>query len=212
MTAPLQIVWDWNGTLLDDAQACINALNVFLRERNLMPLDLDRYRRTFGFPVRAFYGTLGIVVDDAAWDQLAVAFHRRYHREPVAIHPEVPQTLAWLRDRGVTQSILSACEQSLLVSQIAAHGLTEYFQQVQGTDNFDGRSKIEVGRALFARLGPADGKRLLIGDTLHDAEVADALGCDCLLVAHGHQNPVQLRRAGCPVIDSLAELPEYIER
>jgi phosphoglycolate phosphatase len=202
---PRQIIWDWNGTLLDDAQASINALNSLLRERRLPLLDRKRYRADFGFPVRAFYGAIGITVDDQAWDELAILFHERYRREPAQVSSEARALLGWLQARNVPQAILSACEQRLLDTQVAEQGLAGTFVAVQGTDNFDGRSKIEVGRQLLRRLA-VPGVSLLIGDTLHDAEVADALGCDCVLVACGHQNRERLATAGCPVFDSLAEV------
>ena len=207
MKAPVQIVWDWNGTLLDDAQACINAINALLHERNLPLLDRERYRASFGFPVRDFYRTLGIDVDDQTWDELTVAFHEHYQREPVAIAAHARQTLNWLQTHSIPQSILSACEQSLLNRQVAAHGLAGYFRHVQGTDNLDGRSKIAVGQTLIARLESDRRPPVLIGDTLHDVDVAAALGCDCLLVANGHQSRARLEQAGWPVLDSLLDLP-----
>ena len=103
------------------------------------------------------------------------------------------------------QAILSACEQQLLDTQVAEQGLSDTFVAVQGTDNLDGRAKLDVGRRLMARLA-APGACLLVGDTLHDAEVASALGCACALVACGHQNRARLSQAGCPVFDSLAAL------
>ena len=44
---------------------------------------------------------------------------------------------------------------------------------------------------------------LLIGDTLHDAEVAAAADVDCVLVAHGHQSKERLKQSGAQVVDSL---------
>jgi phosphoglycolate phosphatase len=211
MSLPGQIIWDWNGTLLDDAQACINALNSLLRERSLPLLDHARYRAGFGFPVRAFYRAIGITADDRGWEELAVVFHARYRREPARVPAEARALLDWFRARNVPQAILSACEQRLLDTQVAEQGLSEAFVAVQGTDNLDGRSKIAVGRQLMGRLA-APGACLLIGDTLHDAEVAAALGCDCLLVACGHQNRERLAAAGCPVYDSLADVQSAFAR
>lgn len=205
MNLPRQIIWDWNGTLLDDAQACINALNSLLRERQLPLLDRERYRASFGFPVRAFYRAIGITADDRGWNDLAVVFHARYRREPASVPAEARALLGWLQARNVLQAILSACEQQLLDTQVAEQGLSGTFVAVQGTDNLDGCAKIDVGRRLMARLASPD-VCLLIGDTLHDAEVATALGCACVLVACGHQSRARLAQAGCPVFDSLAAL------
>jgi phosphoglycolate phosphatase len=206
-----QIIWDWNGTLLDDAQACINAINSLLRERGLPLLDRERYRASFGFPVRAFYRSIGITADERGWEKLAVRFHARYRQEPVTVPREARELLDWLHAQSIPQAILSACEQNRLETQVAEHGLSGCFLHIQGTDNLDGRSKIDVGRRLMERISAPAGC-LLIGDTLHDAEVAAALGCACALVACGHQNPKRLARAGCPVFDSLNDLRTALDQ
>lgn len=204
---PAHIVWDWNGTLLDDTQACIAALNTLLRERRLPPLDTRRYRDSFAFPVRDFYRELGIDPEAGDWDALAARFHDLYLEQTMTVPAAAHAAVRFVAAAGLPQSVLSACEQGILERLIARHGLSGCFRHVQGVDNLDGCSKLAAGRALLARLGLAARELLLIGDTLHDAEVAAALGCACLLVANGHQSRARLDTAGCPVISSLSELP-----
>ena len=52
------IIWDWNGTLLDDAWLCVDVMNGMLRERRLPTRTLDQYKEVFDFPVRNYYETL----------------------------------------------------------------------------------------------------------------------------------------------------------
>ena len=210
MKMPAHIVWDWNGTLLDDTEACRSAINLLLRERGLPPVSLAAYRRDFGFPVREFYRRIGIVPDDEDWDALARRFHDLYLPQPVRVVPAAHRVVAGLARANIPQSVLSACEQGLLDAQIALHGFGGYFGWVQGSDNLDGGSKLSAGQVLLERLGMAPDGVLLVGDTLHDAEVACRLGCACLLVADGHQSRERLETAGCPVVDDLAGLRELL--
>ena len=53
---------------------------------------------------------------------------------------------------------------------------------------------------------------VFIGDTLHDAEVAEEIGVDCLLVASGHQHPERLRSAGVPVAEDLGAVLDFLAR
>ena len=75
-----------------------------------------------------------------------------------------------------------------------------------GLDNIYAHSKTELGRAWVAELGIPAGDILLIGDTLHDLEVARELGVDCVLVAAGHHPADRLRRATDRVLDNLRDL------
>jgi len=81
----MHIVWDWNGTLLDDTEACIDALNEMLAKRGLEPITLDFYRRHFAFPVRSFYERIGVKLANEDWDRLAREYHDAYHARPARL-------------------------------------------------------------------------------------------------------------------------------
>jgi phosphoglycolate phosphatase len=53
------IIWDWNGTLLNDVEVAINSINRLLYDRNLVPLTLERYLDVFTFPVQDYYEVIG---------------------------------------------------------------------------------------------------------------------------------------------------------
>ena len=53
---PRCVIWDWNGTLLDDLQLCLRLLNEMLEEDGCPNrYDLAAYREIFGFPVVDYY-------------------------------------------------------------------------------------------------------------------------------------------------------------
>ena len=200
------IIWDWNGTLLDDTLACVNAINTLLSRRGLAGIDMVRYREVFGFPVADFYRRISFPLEREDWDSLAREFHSLFLAEPsVRLHDDARETLERLRRRGLAQSVLSASEQGILDRLIEGFGIRAYFAEVFGVDNCHGVSKMALGVALLRKIGLPPGQVLLVGDTLHDAEVARVLGVRCVLVAQGHQSAARLAQAGVPVYGSLRE-------
>lgn len=205
------IIWDWNGTLLNDVQAGLNAVNLMLAVRNLPTLSLTQYRDVFCFPVRNFYHTVGFRLTDEEWDTLADEFHRNFLSDTtIALHENAGELLSLLSQAGFCHYLLSASKQSILDKMLAEYQLAAFFQQVCGTDNLDGYSKLEVGTKLKAGIGSGYEQLLLIGDSLHDYEVAITLGIDCLLVAQGHQSYQRLQSAGVPLFHNLFELSEWL--
>ena len=81
-----------------------------------------------------------------------------------------------------------------------------YFSVIRGIGNHLGSGKLDVARELIAELNKPLGSLCLIGDTIHDHEVASELGIPCILVAHGHQSYSRLLALGCPVVNDLREL------
>ena len=206
------IIWDWNGTLLDDTQAGVNAVNAMLRARRLPPLDLATYREVFGFPVKSFYRAVGFRLEEENWDAMAREFHDRFLADTtLRLHTHAAHTLTAIQQAGIGQSVLSASEQTILESMLADYDVTRYFNNVCGVDNLYGHSKLELGRLLLRRLNLPQDTVLMIGDSLHDHEVAAALGIPCLLIAQGHQSHARLANSGTPVLHSLAEVTAWMK-
>ena len=208
------IVWDWNGTLLNDVEACVRAANHMLARRSLQPLDTDRYRRIFGFPVRGYYAALGFDLAREDWDALAREFHDHYHAESraVTLRDGIGAFLAEISARDVPMSILSASESSILTRMLREQGIEHHFQHVFGLSNLYAGSKMDLGRKLLDQLAIPPAQVLLVGDTIHDYEVACELECRCVLLAGGHQATDRLQQCGCDVLTSPAALLDVVRR
>jgi phosphoglycolate phosphatase len=184
------ILWDWNGTLLDDVDASIAALNVLLRRRGMPLVDKQGYKRVFMFPVIEYYKKLGFTFDREDFDGVAREFVAEYaiSSRNSALFPDAIEVLEYLNARGYRQSIVSAMPQSSLIAQIDANNVAHYFQDIVGLRDIYATSKIDsaVNYIRSRRLDVRD--LLFIGDTNHDYEVAKSIGCTCMLISSGHQD------------------------
>jgi phosphoglycolate phosphatase len=200
------IIWDWNGTLLDDLELTIDIMNGLLRPRKLPLLDRSRYHALFDFPVRKYYEKLGFDLVGETFEQLSVEFIEAYDRRrwEARLHAGAEDLLRDVLAAGVSQSILSAYRHSTLCEIVEHFGLTSRFVRLNGLDNIYAHSKVELGRAWVAELALAPDQILLVGDTLHDFEVAEALGIDCVLVANGHHPAERLRARTTDVFTTLS--------
>ena len=202
------ILWDWNGTLLDDTEAALATLNEMIAVRGGQPIEMEFYRDHFAFPVRPFYDKIGIVAhDEDEWNGIAREYHEVYGRQPKKLNPLAVTALEMAKEAGCRQSMVSALRQDLLEADMARNGVTKYFERICGSDNLDGASKLDRARVLLRTLSdtvPSDTRFVLIGDALHDKEVADALGIDCILCAQGSHAAWRLR-AVAPTGETLVD-------
>lgn len=206
------IVWDWNGTLLDDVDACITAINRMLSRRNLKQIGRERYRSTFSFPVQDYYRKLGFNLENEDWDLMAREFHSDYDGAARAarLRPDAIATLNHIRSVGTPMSVLSASEISILTRMLERTRIDKYFTNVHGLSDLYAESKLALGHSLMNQLSIDPATVLLVGDTVHDYEVACELACRCILVAGGHQSEPRLKACACTMVDSLGELQEHI--
>lgn len=206
-------IWDWNGTLLDDTWLCVEVLNGLLARRGRAPITEADYRAHFGFPVIHFYEYLGFDTDMDSFEHLSREFIGDYEARWFAecvLHPDAGDTLAALSAQGLTHSVLSAAKQEALDAGIAHYGLRRHFTGLVGTDNIRAEGKVARGRHWIGQLPWRPEEIVMIGDTLHDFEVAEAIGTDCILMAHGHHTPERLAATGKRVVHSLRELVEVL--
>lgn len=202
------VIWDWNGTLLDDLDFSIGVVNAMLRRRGLPEMDRARYHAAFDFPVRTYYERIGFDVAQGSFEQLSAEFISAYDagRFSTRLHASALAALDAVERAGLTQSILSAYRQETLQEIVAHFGLTARFVRLTGLDNIYAHSKAELGRAWLAELGLPPAQVLMVGDTLHDLDVAHAIGVDCALVAAGHHPIDRLRPRHDRVFENLDEL------
>lgn len=201
------VIWDFNGTLLDDVKTGIKSVNKLLLDRDLKPIDgIEHYRKIFRFPIIDYYRSLGFDFDKEPYEVLAPQWVELYleNVKKAKLFPDVIEILSMLKEWGMKQIVLSATEKKMLERQLSTLGIRDYFEEVLGLDNIHAGSKLVLADEWRARHPNAHA--LFVGDTDHDAQTADALKADCTLVCRGHQSKEYLKTLGVSVYDTLAEI------
>ena len=209
-----QIIWDWNGTLWDDTWLCVEINNHMLERRDLPPITLETYRDKLCFPVTEYYSQIGFKYATDPYPRLAEEFIAEYkqRRFECALQPEARELIHLLHEHRVPQAVLSAYEQKALLEATDWFELTGFFDDIIGLNDIYAAGKVENGKHYMAGLKMAPSEVLFIGDTIHDYEVATAMGAHCALVAGGHNSRRRLKTCGVAVFDSLADVREKIQR
>lgn len=202
------IIWDWNGTLLNDMQLCVRTMNELLERRQLPLLTIDGYREVFSFPVKDYYEKIGFDFSNEPFEIPAIEFITRYNDQMggCSLHLDSVNVLRYFNSVGINQFVLSAMRQKELEDNLKLHGVRKYFEHVLGLDDHYAASKIENGHRMIKELNLDPEELVLIGDTVHDFEVAAELGCRCVLIANGHHSREILESTGVLVLDSVSAL------
>lgn len=204
------VIWDFNGTILDDVQIGLETANILLGRYGKPPIaSVEEYRKVFGFPVIDYYARIGLEREN--FSTYAVEWFEAYRAlEPRAtLYDGVTDLLAYFHKRGCAQYLLSATESAMLEKQIRRLGIESCFDAVIGQDNIHAHGKIGAAKEFAARVGLQDA--LMIGDSVHDAQVAEAIGAKCALLAWGHQDAERLVSTGHPVFECAQDIQKAIE-
>jgi len=207
-----QIIWDWNGTLWNDTWLCAEINNHMLERRNLPAITIETYQDKLCFPVSDYYCQLGFDYNTDPYNRLAEEFIAEYEirRFECALHEGARELIETLHAQKIPQAILSAYQQDALMQATDHFKLTRFFNDIIGLNDIYASGKVENGKQYMRKSGIHPNEILFIGDTLHDFEVAAAMGVSCALIAGGHNSRSRLKACGVPVFDSLSQLHNII--
>ena len=203
------ILWDFNGTILDDVDICLKAEQDILDRLDMgKVVSREEYLELFEFPVIRYYEKLGFDFSVLDFDEISRWFIEYYnsYRDEYRLNDKVLECIRSSVAQGNKNIIISASEQNLLREQCRMLDIDHYFDEICGIDNINAGSKVDMARNWLEESGYDADDMLFIGDSVHDYEVASELGVRCMLVACGHQSKRKLMEVCDTVYDNFGEV------
>ncbi len=199
------VIWDWNGTLLNDISASLASVNDMLAMRGKPPIGVEYYRDCIGVPIVKFYEKVFDLANED-YSVIIKQYNNGYlnHLCDCGLTENAVEVLDYFASMGVKQAIVSSSNNEQLHANVKKYGIFERFDAVLGASDFYAGSKIE--RAVDYLAKSDECRVLVVGDLEHDAEMAAELGADCVLITSGHENRERLYAADARVISDLREL------
>jgi phosphoglycolate phosphatase len=207
------IIWDWNGTLLDDTWLSVEIINQLLKKYSMPQVTLETYREIFDFPVKSYYSRLGFDFMHTSFEMVGSEFIQCYLKRwrECHLHENAADILADFSRQGLRQSILSAASRQLIQEGVEHFHIKKYFNELIGLDNYYASGKKEIAGHFIQKNAINPRHLILIGDTTHDFEVAKEIGADCVLLTGGHHSVTKLAHCMVPLMNSLQEINNFLK-
>ncbi len=183
------VIFDFNGTILNDVDVSLDCLNKTIQKYLFRDfIAVEDYKRIFTFPVKKYYEAVGFDFDQLDWYEVGQYWMDLYLSNyfKCKLNDGVVDLLVDNKNKGIKNVVLSASRVDILKKQLADLGIIDYFDEILGIDNIYGTSKLPIGLNFIEDKDRSE--CVMIGDTLHDLEVAKSMGVRCILVSCGHQD------------------------
>ncbi len=202
------IIWDWNGTLLDDVEYSVECINKVLEKYGYPKISIEKYRNIFTFPIVEFYKAIGFNFEKHSFHKVGGEFIELYNKalQSIDLQHGTIEVLNYFKRLKIKQIVISAREHNSLINDIMQFGISSYFDKVQGISNNYAKGKQELFETYFKETNISPQNVLLIGDTLHDFEIAEKFNLNFIQMAKGHQNASHFADKNIISINSLSEL------
>jgi len=201
------LIFDFNGTVVDDVAISLRCLNeIRAYYHNLEPIDIETYRKLFCFPIADYYRKAGFDFKEHSFEEIGQHWHRLYQQyfKEAELFEDVIEVVEKKKKEGYECALISASRQDDLRKQCELLGIGKLFETIRGINNIYATSKAYLAKEYLAEKNRDS--VLFIGDTLHDYEVAQQLGYECILVSRGHQDISILKKSGAQIVSALREV------
>ena len=209
------VLWDWNGTIINDTQLCLDIVNTTLQNHTGRILGIKEYKDVFGLPISEYYLKIGVDFNKESYADLTKSFITQYESrvQELSIHEGVRDIFELFQHNGIKQHILTAAHVDVVHPKLKHFEISGYFDQIVGLDNHAAVSKVEQGIELMTKMNFNRETTVLLGDTDHDYDVAQAMGIHSIMVANGHQSKERLfghAKKAVAVINNIKEINPFI--
>jgi phosphoglycolate phosphatase len=209
------IFLDFNGTVLDDLDLSFNLINEMATICNVKPITKEEYRNSFTFPVKKYYESIGFDWSVKSFEELSVYFIEKYTerwKAETKVFKDFKKYIKKLRSAGFHVYILTASEENLLKSQLDYFGLNKYLDGFVASKDIHAKGKIEYGKEYLAQNNINPKQSVMIGDTMHDYEVAIELGMTPIMYTSGHNSKERLEKTGAKTVNNYKELYKLLNK
>ena len=206
------VVFDWDGTLIDSAGTIVECIQESARDMGLEVPPRERASHVIGL---GLHDSLRFAVPGLAAEQyMAFVDHYRRHflarQDRMLLFGGVRELLA---DLSASRRLAIATGKSRrgLDRALDADDLRRYFAASRCADETNPKPHPAMLLELMDELSVPKGRTLMIGDTSHDLQMAQAAGVDAIAVTYG-AHPEEGLRACAPLhcVSSIPELKAWL--
>lgn len=204
------IFWDYNGTILDDVEVSVKAVNCMLKSRGLPPTDIETYRSTLTLPLDTYYESVGI--NGIPISELSVEF-RKYCKQfsnLAHIFDGFTEIIRIAEHNSIKNILFSSLYHNHLIEELKVHNIQEYFTDVIGMTDLNVGSKLSNVKEYIKHNSIDVNKIVFIGDLTTDSDMAKDVGSRCILIPNGHNSKERCLSQGVEVYESLEQVKNYI--
>ena len=195
MTPPAveAILYDWDGTLVDSAEASFRCYEDLFASYGIR-FDRDAYAATYSPNWHLTYVAVGLPED--RWAEADARWVERYRRETIPLLGGARDVIERVATAGLAQGLVTSGDRGRVERELAAHGIAAHFRAIVcGSDRVAKKPDPEALLIALDRLGVPPARAAYVGDSPEDVEMARRAGVWSVGIPGGFPNRPALERS-----------------
>jgi HAD superfamily hydrolase (TIGR01549 family) len=180
------VLFDWDGTLADSAEASFRCY-VDLFASFGLSFDREIFQRTYSPNWHRTYEAVGLPRE--SWDEANIRWMARYCAESIQLLPGARAALDRLRAAGLRQGLVTSGDCARVGRELQSLEVAPFFEAVVCAEDIQHRKPHPEGLLIaLDRLGVPSDVAAYVGDSPEDVEMARAAGVFAVGIPGGFPN------------------------
>lgn len=208
------IVFDWDGTLMDSAGVIVHSIQAACRDLGIAVPDDAACRYIIGLGLGEALQRLLPDLPEANYPKLVERYRHHYliEDQTIPLFAGAEQVVRALRDAGYLLGVATGKSRKGLDRVLTSTGLGECFHATRCADECFSKPHPEMLEQLMDELGVVPERTLMVGDTIHDLQMANQARVAALAVSYGaHETDALLACAPRACVNSIEELDQWLQ-
>ncbi|MBZ0131574.1 MAG: HAD-IA family hydrolase [Rhodocyclaceae bacterium] len=209
------VVFDWDGTLLDSAGAIVACMRAAAIDLDLPPPDEKTARHVIGLGLHDALSQAMPDVPSSEYQRVAERYRHHYLAQDhqLSLFAGARELVEELSQTGCLLGVATGKSRLGLNRALETSGLKRYFHATRCADECSSKPAPDMLRELMDELDTVPDQTLMIGDTIHDLQMAKNAGVGALAVGYGaHSREVLQAERPLGLFDEFAQLTEWLRR
>ncbi len=190
------VIFDWDGTLMDSIGWIVHCMKTAATELRLTEPDDDQVKAIIGLSIQKAIKTLHSELDESGVERFIQTYSDIFFSRSMSendLFPGVQNLLDDLIHQGFSLAVATGKSRNGLHKAMLATGLSEYFPVSRCADETASKPDPLMLEQILTETGIDRSKAVIVGDSVHDLQMAANANMASIAVACGANAPKQLQ-------------------
>lgn len=192
------IIFDWDGTLMDSISKIVICMQQMADSLSLVKPSENAIRDIIGLSMDEALKTLYPLLDKANFEPMIASYKDYYltlNTTPSPLFEDSETLLKTLSARNYRMAVATGKGRKGLNRVLAETGLAHHFESSRCADESKSKPNPDMLLELLKELDVAPECAVMVGDSLHDLNMANNAGIDAVGVSYGAHSRKKLLAA-----------------
>ncbi|QLE85209.1 HAD-IA family hydrolase [Shewanella sp. Scap07] len=208
------VIFDWDGTLMDSVGKIVACMQQTARTLDVIEPSEQAVRDIIGLSMQEALNVLHPHADNELRQQMVDVYRQQYlslNKMPSPLFSGAEQVLLQLKAADHQLAVATGKARAGLDRVLSATGLGQHFVASRCADEAKSKPHPQMLQLLLLQLDVPAARAVMIGDSVHDMNMAHSAGIDAIGVSYGaHSRDKLATVAPKAIVDAPMQLLDVI--